>query len=208
MGGGITRAAAELQVALRRRRHRGRGQRRPAHAHGRQAVRGVWPSIDPKTHPGLRTPILVVAFAAAIAGAGGSAAPVAARRQGGRPSARSGARRRQLDGSVRVPTIEVAGTWTTSSSRNQAYRARVSPADKHRLYLVEGVWHMSGDDDGTQSFISPPHGPRPDVANAMREGPSIPTVQDASTVWCAGETGGAAAQPDSQRRPAAGAATR
>jgi hypothetical protein len=41
---------------------------------------------------------------------------------------------------------------------------------------------MSGDDDGTQSFmyIATRMGLDPDVANAMREGPSyIPTVQHA-----------------------------
>jgi hypothetical protein len=86
-------------------------------------------------------------------------------------------------GRVHVPTIEVAGTWDDFViTELRAYRGRVSPADRHRLYLVEGVWHMSGDDDGTASFqyIATRMGLDPDVADAMGEGPSyIPTVHEA-----------------------------
>ena len=32
------------------------------------------------------------------------------------------------------------------------YRDRIEPKDRHRLYQVEGVWHMSSDDDGVSGF--------------------------------------------------------
>ena len=86
-------------------------------------------------------------------------------------------------GQLQVPTIEVDGTWDDFVVKElRAYAARVSPATGHRLYLVEGVWHMSGDDDGTQSFmyIATRMGLDPDVAKAMSEGPSyLPTVREA-----------------------------
>jgi hypothetical protein len=191
MGGGIARAAAELQgspyagvviVA-------GANGDLPTRTARQAKLAALWPGIDPKVHPGLpdRDP-KVVAFAEAIG------TPVAARRLW--PYTASGAVRAAANpappapgaagnstGVVRVPTIEVAGTWDDFViTELKAYRARVSPIEKHRLYLVEGVWHMSGDDDGTQSFmyIATRMGLDPDVANAMREGPSyIPTVQHA-----------------------------
>lgn len=191
MGGGIARAAAELQgspyagvviVA-------GANGDLPTRTARQATLAALWPGIDPKAHPGLPdTDPKVVAFAEAIG------TPVAARRLW--PYTASGAVRAAANpappapgaagnstGLVRVPTIEVAGTWDDFViTELKAYRARVSPAEKHRLYLVDGVWHMSGDDDGTQSFmyIATRMGLDPDVANAMREGPSyIPTVQDA-----------------------------
>jgi len=191
MGGGIARAAAEATgtpyagvviVA-------GANGDQPTRAARQARLAALWPAIDPKTHPGLPdTDPKVVAFAEAIG------TPVAARRLW--PYTASGAVRAAANpappapgaagnstGVVRVPTIEVAGTWDDFViTELKAYRARVSPADKHRLYLVDGVWHMSGDDDGTQSFmyIATRMGLDPDVARAMREGPSyISTVQDA-----------------------------
>ncbi len=191
MGGGIARAAAELPgspyagvviVA-------GANGDLPTRTARQATLAALWPSVDPKVHPGLPdSDPKVVAFAEAIG------TPVAARRLW--PYTASGAVRAAANpappapgaagnstGVVRVPTIEVAGTWDDFViTELKAYRARVSPAEKHRLYLVEGVWHMSGDDDGTQSFmyIATRMGLDPDVAQAMREGPSyIPTVQDA-----------------------------
>ena len=86
-------------------------------------------------------------------------------------------------GLVRVPTIEVDGTWDDFViTELRAYQTRVSPQSRHRLYLVEGVWHMSGDDDGVQSFqyVASRMGLDPDVAKAMSEGPSyLPTVREA-----------------------------
>jgi Alpha/beta hydrolase domain len=191
MGGGIARAAAEQRgspydgiviVA-------GANGDLPTRTARQAKLAALWPGIDPKVHPGLPdTDPKVVAFAAAIG------TPVAARRLW--PYTASGAVRAAANpappapgaaanssGVVHVPTIEVAGTWDDFViTELKAYRARVSPAERHRLYLVDRVWHMSGDDDGTQSFmyIATRMGLDADVAKAMAEGPSyIPTVQDA-----------------------------
>ena len=82
-----------------------------------------------------------------------------------------------------VPTIEVVGTWDDFVLKELlAYQRRVEPKSNHRLYQVDGVWHMSGDDDGVQSFmyIASRMGLDPDVPRAMSQGPSyLPTVRDA-----------------------------
>jgi len=190
MGGGIARAAAEaadtpyagiIIVA-------GAGGDLPTRTARQARLAELWPGIDPVTHPGLAaTDPKVMAFAEAIG------TPVAARRLW--PYTASGAVRAAANASpapppganssgvVQVPTIEVAGTWDDFViTELRAYRARVAPADRHRLYLVEGVWHMSGDDDGTLSFqyLATRMGLDADVADAMGEGPSyILTVQAA-----------------------------
>lgn len=189
MGGGIARLAAEtpgtpyagvIIVA-------GAGGDLPTRLARQQELAALWPDIDPKTHPGLAaTDPKVSAFAEAIG------TPVAARRLW--PYTAAAAVRAAAatapapagvnsSGRIQVPTIEVAGTWDDFViTELKAYRARVSPADRHRLYLVDGVWHMSGDDDGTASFqyIATRMGLDADVADAMGEGPSyIPTVRDA-----------------------------
>ncbi len=189
MGGGIARAAAEtpesgyagiLIVA-------GANGDLPTRAARQARLAELWPAIDPKTHPGVPdTDPRVAAFAEAIG------TPVAARRlwpytaagavraaAAAPPSGASG----NSTGLVRVPTIEVAGTWDDFViAELKAYRSRVTPAERHRLYLVDGVWHMSGDDDGVQSFmyVASRMGLDPDVARAMSEGPSyLPTVREA-----------------------------
>lgn len=195
MGGGIARAAAEapdtpyagvLIVA-------GANGDLPTRVARQAKLAEQWPAINPRTHPGLSDDNpKVVAFAAAIG------TPVAARRLW--PYTASGAVRAAAaasapgaaappaagvnsTGVVHVPTIEVAGTWDDFVvAELKAYRARVAPAERHRLYLVDGVWHMSGDDDGVQSFmyIASRMGLDPDVAKAMGEGPSyLPTVRTA-----------------------------
>jgi hypothetical protein len=83
-----------------------------------------------------------------------------------------------------IPVIEVVGTWDDLTIREiRAYRDRVEPKERHRLYQVEGVWHMSGNDDGVAGFQYAAETRMKldkDVADAMGEGPSyIPTVQDA-----------------------------
>lgn len=196
MGGGIARLAAETPrtpyagvviVA-------GAGGDVPTRLARQQKLAALWPDIDPTTHPGLpATDPKIAAFAQAIG------TPPAARRLW--PYTAAGAVRAAAAGSrpqpgvnsmgrLHVPTIEVAGTWDDFViTELKAYRAKVSPAGRHRLYLVEGVWHMSGDDDGTASFqyIATRMGLDPDVADAMGEGPSyIPTVQaafDALVRW-------------------------
>ena len=206
MGGGIARAAAEVAgtpyagviiVA-------GAGGDLPTRAARQTRLAELWPGIDPKVHPGLSaTDPKVVAFAEAIG------TPVAARRlwpytamgavraaASAIPAPPSGA---NSSGVVQVPTIEVAGTWDDFAiTELRAYRARVSPADRHRLYLVEGVWHMSGDDDGTMSFqyIATRMGLDRDVADAMGAGPSyISTVREAFDRLVAWVERGAAPPP-------------
>ncbi|MBP7776595.1 MAG: alpha/beta hydrolase [Acidobacteria bacterium] len=189
MGGGIARAAAEtpgtpyagiIIVA-------GANGDLPARAIRQTRLAELWPALDPLAHPGIPdSDPKVAAFAAAIG------TPVAARRLW--PFTAAGAVRAAAStsppavsanstGVVQVPTIEVAGTWDDFVTPElKAYRARVSPAERHRLYLVDGVWHMSGDDDGVQSFmyIASRMGLDADVARAMSEGPSyLPTVQEA-----------------------------
>lgn len=188
MGGGIARAAAEASNGLYA------GIIIVAGAGGDLTVRqarqaklaALWPDIDPATHPGLGDDDPKVrAFAEAIG------TPVAARRlwaytatnavrAAARPAAAPDA---DSSARVRVPTIEVAGTWDDFVLPElKMYRQRVNPPALHRLYLVDGVWHMSGDDDGTLSFmfLATRMGLGPEVAAAMKNGPSyIPTVQQA-----------------------------
>ena len=189
MGGGIARAAAEAAntpwagiviVA-------GANGDLPTRVARQKAMAEAWPAIDPKAHADVPDADPRVAAFAEIIGT-----PVAARRLW--PYTASGAVRAATNpapappgasgnstGVVRVPTIEVAGTWDDFVLKElRAYRARVQPQAQHRLYLVDGVWHMSGDDDGTMSFmyIASRMGLDPSVAQAMHDGPSyIPTVQ-------------------------------
>lgn len=191
MGGGIARAAAGAAdspyagiviVA-------GANGDAPTRERRQRAMAAAWPDIDPKTHPGLPDDDPRVRAFADIIGT-----PVAARRlwpytAGNAVRAAQAAQAPAAgaagasSGRVRVPTLEVAGTWDDFViGELRAYAARVSPREQHRLYLVDGVWHMSGDDDGTQSFmyIATRMGLDPGVARAMRDGPSyIPTVQEA-----------------------------
>lgn len=188
MGGGITRAAAEdpskrwagtLIIA-------GAGGDLGVRTDRQQKMAALWPAIDPRTHPGLPDDDPQVQAFARVIGT-----PVAARRlwpytatnavnAASRPPQRPD---ENASGRVWVPTIEVVGTWDDFVyAEVVAYGTRVQPASLHRLYQVDGVWHMSGDDDGTQSFmfIATKMGLDPDVAKAMSEGPSyLPTVRQA-----------------------------
>lgn len=191
MGGGIARAAAEATgtpwagiviVA-------GANGDLPTRVARQKAMAEAWPAIDPTAHAEVPDADPRVAAFAEIIGT-----PVAARKLW--PYTASGAVRAAANpapaapgasgnstGVVRVPTLEVAGTWDDFVLKElRAYRARVQPQAQHRLYLVDGVWHMSGDDDGTASFmyIASRMGLDPSVAQAMHDGPSyIPTVQQA-----------------------------
>jgi poly(3-hydroxybutyrate) depolymerase len=188
MGGGITRAAAEdparryaaaLIVA-------GAGGDLATRTARQQQLAASWPAIDPRTHPGLPDDDpRVQAFATIIGTPAGArrlwpytaANAVNAASRPAQPPAENSS------GRLWVPTIEVVGTWDDFVySELIAYDKRVQPASLHRLYQVDGVWHMSGDDDGVQSFmfIATKMGLDPDVAKAMREGPSyLPTVRQA-----------------------------
>ena len=59
-------------------------------------------------------------------------------------------------GRIRMPTIELVGTYDDVVLREVlAYKGRVknSAPDRHRLYRIEGAWHISGDDESIESFI-------------------------------------------------------
>lgn len=187
MGGGIARAAAEdparpyagvVIVA-------GAGGDAPTRAARQAELARLWPAIDPRTNPGIPdTDPRVSAFAEAIG------TPVEARRlwpytatNAVTAAGRAAAPAANSSGLIHVPTVEVVGTWDDFVIRElRVYRDRVQPRDQHRLYEVEGVWHMSGDDDGVQSFqfLASRMKLDPAVARAMGEGPSyLPTVRDA-----------------------------
>jgi hypothetical protein len=149
-------------------------------------ISALWPLIDPRAHFGLtdKDP-KIVSYAEA------NGTPVAARRLWPYTGASAVAAASRPAGTVEnstakpsVPVIEVVGTWDDLVIREiRAYAERVEPKSRHRLYQVEGVWHMSGDDDGVQGFQFAAESRMKldkDVADAMGEGPSyIPTVREA-----------------------------
>jgi pimeloyl-ACP methyl ester carboxylesterase len=149
-------------------------------------VAALWPLIDPRAHFGLTdTDPKVIAFADAIG------TPVAARRLWPYTATSAVAAAARPPGTVEnstarpsIPMIEVVGTWDDIVIKEvRSYRERVEPKERHRLYQVEGVWHMSGDDDGVSGFQYAAETRMKlakDVADAMGEGPSyIPTVRAA-----------------------------
>jgi pimeloyl-ACP methyl ester carboxylesterase len=111
-------------------------------------------------------------------------------------------------GKVLVPTLEVVGTYDDIVFKEiSAYDRKVSvaegspkPSMLHRLYQVEGVWHISGDDDAAESFqyAMKQMGIGEATQRALREGSSyLATVREAFDLldqWI--ETG--AAPPASQ----------
>lgn len=146
----------------------------------------LWPLIDPRAHFGVKdTDPKVVSFADAIG------TPVAARRLWPYTATSAVAAASRPPGTVDnstarpvIPMIEVVGTWDDIVIRElRSYRDRVEPKERHRLYQVDGVWHMSGDDDGVSGFQYAAESRmklEKDVADAMGEGPSyIPTVREA-----------------------------
>lgn len=188
MGGGIARLAAEdaQQVFAGTLIIAGAGGDLVTRLDRTTKMAGLWPLIDPRAHAGIpATDPKVRAYADAVG------TPVEARRLW--PYTGSGAvtaaARPQVatensTGRVRVPTIEVAGTWDDLVIRElRAYSQRTEPRALHRLYQVDGVWHMSSDDDGVMSFqyiATSRMKLDPDVADAMGEGPSyLPTVREA-----------------------------
>jgi pimeloyl-ACP methyl ester carboxylesterase len=172
----------------------------PAARRERQAEMAKrWPEIDPGVHPAIAdddprvaeyarvigTPVAARALwpftsAGAVRAAAAAPAPTPAP---GAPAADD------TSGRLRVPTIEVVGTWDDFVLPELlAYRAKVNSASQeagrslYRLYQVEGVWHVSGDDDGVQSFqfLATKMGLPPSAADAMGRGPSyLPTVRRA-----------------------------
>jgi pimeloyl-ACP methyl ester carboxylesterase len=151
-----------------------------------QRMAALWPLIDPRANYGLSDKdSRIVRYAEAVG------TPVAARRLWPYTGAGAVAAAAKPPGTVEnstakpsIPVIEVVGTWDDLVIREiRAYRDRVEPKARHRLYEVEGVWHMSGDDDGVQGFQYAAETRMKldkDVADAMGDGPSyIPTVREA-----------------------------
>lgn len=59
-------------------------------------------------------------------------------------------------GRIRMPTLEIVGAYDDIVLRDAlTYRKRVKrhAPDRHRLYLIPGAWHISGDDETIESFI-------------------------------------------------------
>ena len=150
-----------------------------------QRMAALWPLIDPRAHAGLsNTDPKIVSYSEAVG------TPVEARRlwpytgAGAAAAARPAGTVENSTAKPSIPTIEVVGTWDDLVIREiRAYRDRVDPKERHRLYQVEGVWHMSGDDDGVAGFQFAAESRMKldkDVADAMGESPSyIPTVREA-----------------------------
>ncbi len=187
-GGGIARQAAEMMPTPFD------GALLIAAAGGDVATRldrqtriaALWPLIDPRAHFGLPdNDPKIVAYAEA------NGTPVAARRlwpytgaSAVAAAAKPPAKVENSTAKPSIPVIEVAGTWDDLVIRElRAYASRVQPKDRHRLYQVEGVWHMSSDDDGVMSFQYIAESRMKlgkEVADAMGEGPSyLPTVREA-----------------------------
>jgi len=209
-GGGIARLAAEDEAELYS------GTLIIAGAGGDLVTRldrqtrmaALWPLIDPRANFGIpANDRKLLAYAEAVG------TPVAARRlwpYTGAGAVAAAARPptaiETVTGRLRVPTIEVVGTWDDLVIREvRAYRDRAQPREKHRLYQVEGAWHMSGDDDGVMSFqyiATSRMNLDPDVANAMGEGPSyLPTVREAFDYLVRWVERGAAPPPSQTVKP-------
>jgi len=187
-GGGITRAIAEMTpapfdgaVIIA-----GAGGDIITRMDRQQRIAALWPLIDPRAHYGLTdNDDKVRRYAEAIG------TPVAARRlwpysgaTAVAAAARPPAGGENSTARPSIPVIEVVGTWDDLMIREvRAYGQRVEPRERHRLYEVEGVWHMSGNDDGLAGFQYTAEARMKldkDVADAMGEGPSyIPTVREA-----------------------------
>ena len=149
-------------------------------------IAALWPLIDPRAHYGISdNDPKIAAYAEA------SGTPVEARRLWPYSGASAVAAAARPVGNIEnstakpgIPVIEVVGTWDDLVIREvRAYANRVEPKHRHRLYQVERVWHMSGDDDGVMSFQYIAESRMKldkDVADAMGESPSyLPTVREA-----------------------------
>jgi pimeloyl-ACP methyl ester carboxylesterase len=186
-GGGITRMAAESTPAIFDGAViiAGAGGDVVTRLDRQMRMAALWPGIDSRSHFGLtdKDP-RIMSYAEAIG------TPVEARRLWPYTGASAVAAPRPTGtvenstGKPSIPVVEVVGTWDDLVIREiRAYAARVEPKDRHRLYQVEGVWHMSGDDDGVGGFQYAAESRMKldkDVADAMGESPSyIPTVREA-----------------------------
>ena len=209
-GGGITRMAAEAMptpfdgaVIIA-----GAGGDVITRLNRQMRIAALWPLIDPRAHFGLtdKDPKIL-----SYADANGT--PVASRRlwpYTGASAVAAAARPPGIvensSGKPSIPVIEVVGTWDDLVIRElRAYAERVEPKSSHRLYQVEGVWHMSGDDDGVMGFQFAAESRMKldkDVADAMGQGPSyIPTVREAFDHLVRWVEGGVAPPPNQTVAP-------
>ncbi|HXV64861.1 MAG TPA: alpha/beta hydrolase domain-containing protein [Vicinamibacteria bacterium] len=100
--------------------------------------------------------------------------------------AASGERGPETSGLIRVPVIEVVGTFDDFvRAEVLAYKHKVlarGQGSRHRLYQVEGAWHISSNDDAISSFqyAGSRMGLSSAEIDAMATGTTyIPTVQEA-----------------------------
>ncbi|HSF14314.1 MAG TPA: alpha/beta hydrolase domain-containing protein [Vicinamibacteria bacterium] len=98
----------------------------------------------------------------------------------------SGGPGRETSGLIRVPVIEVVGTFDDFvRAEVLAYKRKVlarGQGARHRLYQIEGAWHISSDDDAISSFqyAGSRMGLSSEEIDAMATGTTyIPTVQEA-----------------------------
>ena len=110
-------------------------------------------------------------------------------------------------GAVVVPTIEVAGTYDDFVYPEiLVYKEKVrvhGASDRHRLYEVEGAWHISNDDDAISSFqfVGSRMGLSEATLDAMATGASyLPTVHDSLLLLDAWVSRGELPPPDRSLR--------
>lgn len=157
MGGGITRYAAEETPP------RYQGALIVSGANGDLAARvarrkrmvEIWPRVDPGKVDNPSEEDLS-AYARAVG------TPVEARRfwpfigSSTSTAGSSSVSDEDTSGRVAIPTIEVVGTFDDIVLPEVlAYDAKARAAgqsDRHRLYRIEGAWHISRDDDAISSF--------------------------------------------------------
>ncbi len=111
--------------------------------------------------------------------------------------------REDTTGAVVVPTIEVAGTYDDFVYPEiLVYKEKVrgqGASDRHRLYEVEGAWHISHDDDAISSFqfAGSRMGLSEATLDAMATGASyLPAVRDSLLLLDAWVSTGELPPPD------------
>jgi len=166
----------------------------------------LWPrmkdgAIDPKIYAdAVGTPVAASRFWPFM---GGSATNRASRRGSGGPGRDARDDRDDSTGAVVVPTIEVAGTYDDFVYPEiLVYKEKVRGqglTERHRLYEVEGAWHISRDDDAIASFqyVGSRMGLSEDVLDAMATGASyLPTVRESLLLLDDWVTSGEPPPPD------------
>jgi pimeloyl-ACP methyl ester carboxylesterase len=142
----------------------------------------LWPNVDASSTD---DDALIAAYAEAVG------TPVEARRfwpflGSAASSGPAASEARDSTGELRVPAIEVVGTFDDFVfSDIGAYSEKVASrgaSSYHRVYSVEGAWHISPDDDAISSFqfVGSRRGLAKNVLDDMATGASyLPVVRDA-----------------------------